>query len=166
MVGLFLTFSFSGRNKKKAKFKACSRGREVQLVCQRRPWTYSIGDDHLALVLILPPISLPQILKDGKGLIMFVLDCMLDTEPMLHAYMSQDDHSHTTGTYSHRPERDGASMNFPRTSLKACRSVERSWGLAEAKQRKLSVSPRMRNRLLYQVFTCILSGSMNYKCLK
>lgn len=41
-----------------------------------------------------------------------------EAEPTLHQYTGQDYHSHTTGTYSHRQERDGASTNFPGTALK------------------------------------------------
>lgn len=50
---------------------------------------------------------------------------MQETEPALNGYMGQDYHSHTTGTYAHRPERDEASPYFPGAALKASQNVER-----------------------------------------
>lgn len=72
---------------------------------------------------------------------MFVQGCMQENEPRLHRYMGQDHHSHTTGTFSHRPERDKALTNFPRIALMASLNIETIQCSPEkAKQQKLSES--------------------------
>lgn len=54
---------------------------------------------------------------------MFVQGWMQETDPKLHQYVGQDYHSHTTGTHSHRPERDWVSTDFPGIALKTSLNI-------------------------------------------
>lgn len=134
MCWLFLTFTLCGYHKRKISFKpVIAAVRSVKLNSSANKGCKHIPSETIGLsscfYLALLQLFFATDTSSARGRTdMFVQGCMQETEPMLHQYTGQDCHSHTTGTYSHRPEGDGASTDFPGTALWASLSVERPQG--------------------------------------
>lgn len=121
-IWIFLTFTVCAYNKRKISLKpAIAAVRSVKLNssaiggCKHIPLE-TIWLSSYFYLLLLQPFFKTDTSSETERTDIFVQGCMQESEPMMHWYAGQDRYSHTTGTYSHRPERNS---NFPGTGLKA-----------------------------------------------